>query len=85
MDSSINSTESKPSKLTDTEVVEPAVTVAPTAMSERSFNKEVLDEYANNEAKLDYSGAAKKTDPREIRLVKKLDWYIMVFILPDHL
>ena len=27
--------------------------------------------------KVDYSGAASKTDPREIRLVKKLDIYIM--------
>lgn len=25
----------------------------------------------------DYSGARKKTDPVEIKLVKKLDWYIM--------
>ncbi|KXT10263.1 hypothetical protein AC579_6615 [Pseudocercospora musae] len=28
-------------------------------------------------ARMDYSGAAKKTDPKEIKLVKKLDWYIM--------
>ena len=26
---------------------------------------------------VDYSGAAKKLDPVEIRLVQKLDWYIM--------
>lgn len=26
---------------------------------------------------LDYSGAHEKTDPREIKLVKKLDWFIM--------
>ena len=26
---------------------------------------------------LDYSGAHEKTDPAEIALVKKLDWYIM--------
>ena len=25
----------------------------------------------------DYSGAHEKTDPREIKLVKKLDWWIM--------
>ena len=25
----------------------------------------------------DYSGAHEKTDPREIALVRKLDWYIM--------
>lgn len=25
----------------------------------------------------DYSGAAAKTDPREIALVRKLDWWIM--------
>lgn len=27
--------------------------------------------------KKDYSGAHEKTDPREIALVRKLDWYIM--------
>lgn len=27
--------------------------------------------------KRDYSGAHEKTDPAEIALVKKLDWYIM--------
>ena len=27
---------------------------------------------------LDYSGAAAKTDPEEVRLVRKLDWRIMV-------
>ena len=27
--------------------------------------------------KLDYSGAAKKTDPAEIKLVRKLDLWIM--------
>lgn len=26
---------------------------------------------------VDYSGAHEKTDPKEIALVKKLDWYIM--------
>lgn len=26
---------------------------------------------------IDYSGAHKKTDPAEIALVRKLDWYIM--------
>lgn len=26
---------------------------------------------------IDYSGAYEKTDPKEIALVKKLDWYIM--------
>lgn len=29
------------------------------------------------EAEADYSGASKKTDPEEIRLVRKLDWYIL--------
>jgi hypothetical protein len=27
--------------------------------------------------RIDYSGAHDKTDPKEIALVKKLDWYIM--------
>ena len=30
---------------------------------------------------VDYSGAAAKTDPEEIRLVKKLDRWIMVCVL----
>lgn len=41
-----------------------------------SFEDKIVDGAA-----LDYSGAAKKTDPREIELVKKLDWHIMVRIL----
>lgn len=28
--------------------------------------------------KLDYSGAGEKTDPNEIALVRRLDWFIMV-------
>jgi len=32
--------------------------------------------------KQDYSGAHEKTDPREIALVKKLDRWIMVSLLP---
>lgn len=36
-----------------------------------------IDEEKRQAAGIDYSGAAKKTDPREIKLVKKLDWYIM--------
>lgn len=29
-------------------------------------------------ANVDYTGVAKKTDPEEIALVRKLDWMIMV-------
>ena len=29
------------------------------------------------QSRMDYSGAHEKTDPREIKLVRKLDWYIM--------
>lgn len=36
-----------------------------------------IDEEKRAAAGLDYSGAHKKTDPKEIALVKKLDWYIM--------
>lgn len=36
-----------------------------------------IDEEKRQAKGIDYSGAAKKTDPREIALVKKLDWYIM--------
>lgn len=32
--------------------------------------------------KLDYSGAGEKTDPNEIALVKRLDWFIMVIQIP---
>lgn len=32
----------------------------------------------NKDEKLDYSGFAQKTDPKEIKLVRKLDLYIMV-------
>ncbi|KAH7189616.1 major facilitator superfamily domain-containing protein, partial [Fusarium flagelliforme] len=39
----------------------------------QEFSAEVLDKKGNG----DYSGAAKKTDPEEIKLVKKLDRWIM--------
>ena len=40
----------------------------------QEFSAEVLDKKGNG----DYSGAAAKTDPEEIKLVKKLDRWIMV-------
>ncbi|GJC89069.1 hypothetical protein ColLi_11907 [Colletotrichum liriopes] len=33
---------------------------------------------AQDEENRDWTGSAKKTDPEEIRLVRKLDWRIMV-------
>ena len=39
-----------------------------------SYDEETLKQPTE---RLDYSGAAEKTDPVEIKLVKKLDWYIM--------
>ena len=40
----------------------------------------LVEEHEKYEAtrKLDYSGAGEKTDPEEIALVRKLDWFIMV-------
>lgn len=39
----------------------------------------VLEAGADGEKKKgDYSGFTQKTDPQEIKLVRKLDWYIMV-------
>lgn len=43
----------------------------------RSIDEEKQLANANN-GKVDYSGFAQKTDPKEIKLVKKLDLYIMV-------
>lgn len=36
-----------------------------------------VEEKAATDVNVDYSGAHKKTDPAEIKLVKKLDWFIM--------
>ena len=41
-------------------------------------NSVVEDEKPFQTGERDYTGTAKKTDPEEIRLVKKLDWCIMV-------
>lgn len=49
--------------------------------SEKASNEVVEDvRYETGVApgKVDYSGVAAKTDPREIKLVRKLDRYIMV-------
>lgn len=40
----------------------------------QEYSSEVLDKKTNG----DYSGATAKTDPEEIKLVKKLDLWIMV-------
>lgn len=41
------------------------------------YSAEVLDKKGNG----DYSGAVAKSDPEEIKLVKKLDKWIMVSVL----
>lgn len=43
----------------------------------KSVNSDYPVKDVEGEVALDNSGAAKKTDPAEIALVKKLDWYIM--------
>ena len=40
---------------------------------------EMADERAISAAGRDYAGTAAKTDPVEIKLVRKLDWRIMVW------
>lgn len=39
---------------------------------------ESLDEKQSSSVGRDYAGTAEKTDPIEIKLVRKLDWRIMV-------
>lgn len=39
---------------------------------------EIKAPVADSDAVVDYSGFTQKTDPREIKLVRKLDMYIMV-------
>jgi len=61
---------------------EPVYRVVPsTIIATESIKSPSLECGTVSGAALDYSGAAKKTDPREIKLVKKLDWHIMVRIL----
>lgn len=46
---------------------------------------DTIDQEKRKAIGIDYSGAYEKTDPKEIALVKKLDWYIMptwVYIPP---
>lgn len=52
-----------------------------TMMTEDVEDKKVFDE----DEQRDYTGVAKKTDPEEIALVRKLDWRIMVSCLPSAL
>lgn len=44
---------------------------------ESSRYEQDIDTKQDGDKRLDYSGAHAKTDPAEIALVKKLDWYIM--------
>jgi len=41
------------------------------------YQNELTVDEKGNQTVVDYSGAHEKTDPREIALVRKLDWYIM--------
>lgn len=41
-------------------------------------NSVVEDEKPQDNQQRDWTGTAKKTDPEEIKLVRKLDWWIMV-------
>lgn len=45
--------------------------------SHKEFGTEILDNDKKRQT-ADYSGATKKTDPAEIKLVRKLDLWIMV-------
>ena len=46
-------------------------------------NEEVLKPTVDDNADRDYTGTARKTDPEEIKLVKKLDLMIMVCNLTE--
>ena len=58
----------------------------PAQTARKSIDKDVLDVHTadvestmeSGEKRVDYSGFAQKTDPREIKLVRKLDMYIMI-------
>lgn len=43
-----------------------------------AVDDEHIEDSKKRNGNVDYSGAANKTDPKEIALVKKLDWRIMV-------
>ncbi|KAG9252442.1 MFS transporter [Emericellopsis atlantica] len=60
------------------------------SIEKRTSREEHVDTFADDEKKpgfsaqepgADYSGAVRKTDPEEIKLVRKLDWMIMVSTL----
>lgn len=55
----------------------PAVSHLEVLSPTKSFDSDYPVKDVEGEVAVDYSGAAKKTDPAEIALVKKLDWYIM--------
>lgn len=48
----------------------------------RHFEDVEENDKVTRHGKVDYSGAHKKTDPEEIKLVKKLDRWIMVRLQP---
>lgn len=58
--------------------VAPATTYEDAEKGEDQVIEDVDAEKSAVGAKVDYSGFAQKSDPKEIRLVRKLDMYIMV-------
>jgi hypothetical protein len=56
------------------------------AEKESAIQVEYQFEAEGKGAKIDYSGAHEKTDPEEIALVRKLDWWIMpMYVVSDTL
>ncbi|WDK10906.1 major facilitator superfamily transporter [Colletotrichum graminicola] len=65
---------------TDSFAAEQPARSAPDIEKQQALHQEqshVLDDEKKPSAAVDYSGAAAKTDPAEIKLVRKLDLWIM--------
>ena len=59
-----------------------AVEEKPTAVTHLEDNTELGPDKHAVAQNADYTGAEAKTDPAEIALVRKIDWRLMVRILP---
>lgn len=54
----------------------------PSTEVEHAEQRDIVDEKPKALENADFTGAVAKTDPEEIKLVRKIDWRLMVHGLP---
>ncbi len=60
---------------------EPTPAIETSKNTQQVYEKEKLELAMGANVTVDYTGSAAKTDPAEIKLVRKIDWRLMVSLI----